>query len=218
MFLTLNFIVMEELLDALIRRQHENSDWDFYKERQHVENLFYSRFNFFLVFYGVFIAAIVSLFDSELAKDCPLVLGLLFLGIIISLLMQYTLCNIHQTLQIILKLIDGLPAYHSSPIISSLRFRGHTGFIMAFFIPFLCILFSFCILWYCLGDLCEYKMPLFVFSAVLVLLISLYCLRTANYHIPEERLRNVINTASGALAPNAECINVFVTYQRSEKY
>ena len=132
--------------------------------------------------------------------------------------MQYTLCNLHQTLQIILKLIDGLPAYHSSPIISSLRFRGHTAFIMAFFIPFLCILFSFCILWYCLGDLCEYKMPLFVFSAVLVLLISLYCLRTANYHIPEERLRNVINTASGALAPNAECINVFVTYQRSEKY
>ena len=199
---------MKELLDALIKRQHENSNWNFYNERQHVETLFYSRFNFFIVFYGMFIAAIVNLLDLKGVKDNPIILGLLFFGIIISLLMQYTLCNIHHTLQILLKIIDGLPSYHSSPIISSLRCRGLTGFVIAFFIPFFCILFLYCVLWYCLEDSCEYKMPLFIFSAVLTLLISCYNLHTANNRIPEERLRDMINAASGNLPPNAENINV----------
>lgn len=136
-------------MDSLIEKQYKTSGWNFYNEREHIENLFYSRFNFFLVFFGMFVAAIATFLSSSTTMQNPIiVLGTLLLGILVLLLIQYTLCNIYRTLEIILKIIDGLPPYHSSPIISSLRSRGYTGVILAFVIPSLCVVFLYLILYF----------------------------------------------------------------------
>ena len=169
---------MEKQLDTLIQTQHKNSEWNFYHERQHVENLFYSRFNFFLVFYGMLITAIATILGSQkITENSIIVLGVLILGILVLLFMQYTLCNVYHTLQIILTLIDALPSYHSSPIISSLRNRGNTGIIIAFVIPSFCIAFLYFILDHIMNDYCCGSTTLylwFVASTIIIWLFNLY--------------------------------------------
>lgn len=186
---------MEKQLDTLIQAQHKNSEWNFYHERQHVENLFYSRFNFFLVFYGMLITAIATLLSSSEERENSVILGILILGILVLLLMQYTLCNVYHTLQIILKLVDGLPSYHSSPIISSLRNRGGTGIIIAFVIPSFCIAFLYLILYHRLGDYCcgsALPFLLFLLPTTIIWLFNLYI---AIRGISERKLRDVIGKA-----------------------
>ena len=188
---------MEDELNNLIEMQQKYSGWNFYNEREHVENLFYSRFNFFLVFYGMLIAAIATFLCSSAVKENLVVLqGFLFLGILVLLLMQYMLCNVHHTLQILLKLIDGLPSYHSSPIISSLRRRGNTGFLIAFLIPFFCISFLCFISCNYMDDNCTSAIQFLVFSGILILMFCLYNLFIAIRGISDKELREVINRAS----------------------
>lgn len=192
----LKFTTMEKQLDILIQTQHENSGWNFYNERQHVENLFYSRFNFFLVFYGMLIAAIATFLSTSTVMENPImILGLLALGILILLFMQYTLCNVYHTLQIILTLIDGLPSYHSSPIISSLRDRGNTGILIAFYIPSFCIAFLYLILYYCMEDYCCGSALPFLLFLLPTTIIWLFNLCTAIRRISERKLRDVIGKA-----------------------
>lgn len=191
---------MEKQLDTLIKVQHEKSGWNFYNEREHVENLFYSRFNFFLVFYGMLIAAIATFLSSpDAMKSSVIVLGILVLGILVLLFMQYTLCNVHHTLQILLKLIDGLPPCHSSPIISSLRDRGNTGIIIAFVIPSFCIAFLYLILYHCMEKYCcgsTTSCLWFVASTIIIWLLNLY---TAIRRISKKELKDVIDKASLSL-------------------
>lgn len=168
---------MEKQLETLIKEQQEKSGWNFYHERQHVENLFYSRFNFFLVFYGMLITAIATILGSQKITENSVILGILILGILVLLFMQYTLCNVYHTLQIILTLIDALPSYHSSPIISSLRNRGNTGIIIAFVIPSFCIAFLYFILDHLMDGVCCRSTTLylwFVASTIIIWLFNLY--------------------------------------------
>ena len=121
--------IKEELRVALrnmMKAQKDETDWNFYHERQHVENLFYSRFNFFLVLYGMIVAAAASL-ESAIAglEKCEdpdvylnIICGLLICGIVILVLVWLTLRRNCQTLNIILQIIDRLPPHHSSPILS----------------------------------------------------------------------------------------------------
>ena len=67
-------------IEQIMKAQKDETGWNFYHERQHVENLFYSRFNFFLVLYGMFVAAIVSL---ECDSNKLFELGLLMFAIVI---------------------------------------------------------------------------------------------------------------------------------------
>ena len=114
------------VLRDMMKAQKDETDWNFYHERQHVENLFYSRFNFFLVLYGMIVAAAASL-ESAIAglEECKdpdvylnIICGLLIFGIVILFFVWLTLGRNYQTLDIILQIIDRLPPHHSSPILS----------------------------------------------------------------------------------------------------
>ena len=89
-------------IEQIMKTQLDETAWNFYHERQHVENLFYSRFNFFLVLYGMFVAAIVSL---ECDSKKPFEVGLLMFAIVILSLVWATLCRNYQTLRIILYIL-----------------------------------------------------------------------------------------------------------------
>ena len=139
-------------LRKMMKAQKDETDWNFYHERQHVENLFYSRFNFFLVLYGMIVAAAASL-ESAIAglgkcEDLDFYLyvicGLLICGIVILVLVWFTLRRNCQTLDIILQIIDRLPPHHSSPILSEYMKANSkipsSRTLMSVVIPLCCIL------------------------------------------------------------------------------
>lgn len=133
--------------NALIKKmksQKDETDWNFYHERQHVENLFYSRFNFFLMLFGMFVAAIVTLqSDLKCNINSYVLIGLVFFAIIVLSLVWATLCRNYQTLQIVLYILDeGLPPHHTSPFLSTQMKKSkipRSKNLMALYIPFICI-------------------------------------------------------------------------------
>lgn len=141
-------------IEQIMKAQLDETGWNFYHERQHVENLFYSRFNFFLVLYGMFVAAIVTLqSDLECKIDSCVIIALVFFAIIILSLVWATLCRNYQTLGMILYILDkGLPAYHSSPYLSEYMEGNskiwHSRDLMATCIPACCLLSLYIYLWY----------------------------------------------------------------------
>lgn len=139
-------------LRKMMKAQKDETDWNFYHERQHVENLFYSRFNFFLVLYGMIVAAAASL-ESAIAglEECKdpdvylnIICGLLIFGIVILFFVWLTLGRNYQTLDIILQIIDRLPPHHSSPILSKYMEENSkipsSRTLMSVVIPLCCIL------------------------------------------------------------------------------
>ena len=139
-------------LRNMMKAQKDETDWNFYHERQHVENLFYSRFNFFLVLYGMIVAAAASL-ESAIAglEECKdpdvylnIICGLLIFGIVILSFVWLTLRRNCQTLDIILQIIDRLPPHHSSPILSKYMEENSkipsSRTLMSMVIPLCCIL------------------------------------------------------------------------------
>ena len=132
------------LIEKMMKAQKDETDWNFYHERQHVENLFYSRFNFFLMLFGMFVAAIVTLqSDLKCNINSYVLIGLVFFAIIVLSLVWATLCRNYQTLQIVLYILDeGLPPYHTSPFLSA-QMEGSkipsSKNLMALYIPFICI-------------------------------------------------------------------------------
>lgn len=139
-------------LERIMKSQLNETGWNFYNERQHVENLFYSRFNFFLVLYGMIVAAAASL-ESAIAglEKCVdldfylyVICGLLICGIVILVLVWFTLRRNCQTLNIILQIIDCLPPHHSSPILSKYMVENSkipsSRTLMSMVIPPCCIL------------------------------------------------------------------------------
>lgn len=149
-----DFIKEEDrvVLRDMMKAQKDETDWNFYHERQHVENLFYSRFNFFMVLYGMIVAAAASL-ESAIAglEKCEdldfylyVICGLLICGIFILVLVWFTLRRNCQTLDIILQIIDRLPPHHSSPILSEYM-KANSNILssktlMSMVIPSCCIL------------------------------------------------------------------------------
>lgn len=137
-------------IEKMLSVQKSKMGWNFYNERQHVETLFYNRFNYFLMLYGFFIAAIVSLENAPNCTICSeIMVCLLSFSIIILSLVWTTLCRNYQTLCIILHILDeGLPEYHSSPILSINMEKNskiwHSRDLMAIVIPFVCIV-SLCV-------------------------------------------------------------------------
>lgn len=150
-----NHFIKEEdrvVLRDMMKAQKDETDWNFYHERQHVENLFYSRFNFFLVLYGMIVAAAASL-ESAIAglEKCEdpdvylnIICGLLIFGIVILSFVWLTLRRNCQTLDIILQIIDRLPPHHSSPILSEYMKANSkipsSRTLMSVVIPLCCIL------------------------------------------------------------------------------
>lgn len=186
-------------IEELAKAQKDIVGWNFYQERQHVEGLFYSRFNFFLVFYGMFIAAIATLAVSSIGKEYPYMTQfMLSFGVIILMFMQYTLYNVHQTLQLILSIIDNLPDYHSSPIISCLRVKEHTGFIISVIIPLICISSLLCILCY----LTQYNSTMLNILQIFPLLVFIMYLYDHNCYIKKLK-ENIPAEINIKMTPNS---------------
>lgn len=180
-------------LRNMMKAQKDETDWNFYHERQHVENLFYSRFNFFLVLYGMIVAAAASL-ESAIAglEECKdpdvylnIICGLLICGIVILVLVWFTLRRNCQTLNIILQIIDRLPPHHSSPILSEYM-KANSNIpssrtLMSMVIPPCCILSLVIYLVYIFKERLglfntEYCLPCKILCAiVLIVLIVRLC-------------------------------------------
>lgn len=156
-------------LEQIMKSQLNETGWNFYNERQHVETLFYNRFNFFLMLYGMFVAAIASL-----ECDCNALFeyGLLIFAIIILILVWATLCRNYQTLRMILYIVDNLPNYHSSSILS--RYMGKSSILrsrdlMALWIPFSCIVsLAAYLMWITIHHVCIYKCVAFLMPIIIV--------------------------------------------------
>lgn len=168
-------------IEQIMKAQLDETAWNFYHERQHVENLFYSRFNFFLVLYGMFVAAIVTLqSDLECKIDSCVIIALVFFAIIILSLVWATLCRNYQTLRMVLCILDkGLPAYHSSPILSKYMKENskiwRSGDLMAKWIPACCLISLYIYLWY-IYDMSDVLIPdLFeIIGGILIFVLLFY--------------------------------------------
>jgi len=121
----------------------DQETWTYYHEREFIENLLCTRFNFFLVFYSLIIAGFVTT-----TKECykPIIL---ILGTIISILLALTIYRSHIKLDIIIK--DCLKfrdpnSHHPSAIIEKIcnerkpwiRRIFSVRWIIGWFIPLLC--------------------------------------------------------------------------------
>lgn len=183
-------------IEQIMKAQLDETGWNFYHERQHVENLFYSRFNFFLVLYGMFVAAIASL---ECDSKKPFEVGLLMFAIVILSLVWATLCRNYQTLRMILYILDnGLPEYHSSPILSSYMKLGclnipSSGYFISIFIPFVCLMSLYGYLWYII-EMGPVDIPCLLkciglVAIIVSLLLSLYSVGIVLYRNREKKLK-----------------------------
>lgn len=228
-------------VEEIMQVQKEKTDWNFYHERQHVENLFYSRFNFFLMLYGIFVAAATSIENPT----TDLVKGLLLTGIIVLSLIWVTLYRNYQTLREVLEIIDNLPEYHSSPILSYYMGYSKTPrskFLMAIIIPFCCIIslliFLLCI---CFRDFVESLNVCCCIGGILILFLFVsfcfyawrclkVCVCKGNtklskedkvdevYSIMEEaRIKNVSTCVNNVVNSSVSTINLLRCCKKSRK-
>ena len=52
-------------IERKLQIQHESCGWTLYSERAHVENIFYSRFNYFMLIFTLFVSVIVAVYVSD---------------------------------------------------------------------------------------------------------------------------------------------------------
>lgn len=199
-------------LEQIMKSQLNETGWNFYNERQHVETLFYNRFNFFLMLYGMFVAAIASL-----ECDCNALFeyGLLIFAIIILILVWATLCRNYQTLRMILCILDkGLPAYHSSPILSKYMKENskiwRSGDLMAKWIPFSCIVsLAAYLMWITIHHVCIYKYVAFLMPIIIVCLYF-FSSKIKKYNKDEFLIRMLEDVVSRAKYIKKPCDNCVV--------
>lgn len=209
----------KEKIERIMQVQKEKTGWNFYHERQHVETLFYNRFNFFLMLYGFFIAAIATLENATNCTICSkIMVGLLIFGIIILFGVWATLWRNYQTLCLILYILDkGLPKYHSSPILSKYMEKNskicRSKDLMVKWIPGCCI-----------ASLCVYLVYLlylklcfcaFVFLAI-VLLMILYklidiCLQNVKECCQEDKLDKYLSNITTIHMPSIKTTKINYT-------
>lgn len=101
----LSELTEEEIREAF-KKQKENDVWDFYKEREFMENLLSQRFNFLILMYAIFVSAFATI-QGTTSKIIILAVGalvILFVGLtiyrgyvklIISLKILYSLWDDH---------------------------------------------------------------------------------------------------------------------------
>ena len=92
--------------------QMKNTDWTFYSEREFIENLFSTRFNYLLVLYSLFIAAFAAI-DGKINK-----LIILALGLIVIFLVSLTIYRAYIKLIINFKILHDMPDQHVFPMIA----------------------------------------------------------------------------------------------------
>jgi hypothetical protein len=93
-------VYTDEELRAANRRQRDDYDWDFSREREFMENLFCTRFNFLLVAYSLFITA-----AAGAAQNRPLFVAICFAGSAVCLMVWLTIVRAYAKLDVLFKVL-----------------------------------------------------------------------------------------------------------------
>lgn len=118
--------------------QRKNGDWTFYNEREFMENLFCTRLNYFFVIFSLILMAAVTV-----RSNTNLILVLL-IGVIIQLLLWFSVYRIYIKLDIVLKILHNLDEYHVFSVTDKcLKERKHHSFrvisLLGTWLPLLCV-------------------------------------------------------------------------------
>jgi hypothetical protein len=97
-------------LETLLKSQKKDADWTFYNEREFLENLLQTRFNFLIAVYAIFFAA----FFTAKVDDRIIIL---FIGFFVTLLVSKTVFRIYFKVDILLKILYELGDNYTSSII-----------------------------------------------------------------------------------------------------
>jgi hypothetical protein len=92
--------------------QKEKSNWTFYNEREFMENLLQTRFNFLITVYAIFCNSYFGVSDNK-SKIIILILGLS-----ITILMWFPIYRIYKKVDILLTILHKLGTEHTSPMIA----------------------------------------------------------------------------------------------------
>ena len=86
-------------IERKLQIQHESCGWTLYSERAHVENIFYSRFNYFMLIFTLFVSVIVAVYVSDDVnhKGCTIFFLSLWGSFILGYL-EYTLIKTFKVL------------------------------------------------------------------------------------------------------------------------
>lgn len=123
-------------------KQKKNGDWTFYDERQFMENLFCTRLNYFFIIFSLILMAAVTV-----RSNTNLIL-VLFIGLIIQLLLWFSVNRIYVKLDIVLKILHNLDEHHVFSITDKcLKKRRHYSFsvvsLLGTWLPLLCVIIWF---------------------------------------------------------------------------
>lgn len=110
------------------------------KEREYVENLFYSKFNFFILFFTLFLGLEITVINTEYSPcyfdKWQILLLLMAISLFISTGISYTLIRSRKILEEVLKIRD-----KNDELAKELKKkigRGYTNLIIGVVIPILC--------------------------------------------------------------------------------
>jgi len=87
-------------LRAAYARQREFYDWDFSSEREFMENLFCTRFNFLLVTYSLFVTAAAAAVQNR-----GLFVSVAFAGAAVCLLVSLTIIRAYAKLDVLFRVL-----------------------------------------------------------------------------------------------------------------
>ena len=134
----LKFYSVDEIIEVQ-DHAHEKYGWDFHQEREFMENLFCTRFNFLLVVYSLFLAA------SAATKSQTNMTIVLYLGSFLTLLISITIWRCYVKLNIIFKFLHKLPDHPIEFIRNETNELGLIGIkgvnlIIGLWIPLFCFI------------------------------------------------------------------------------
>ncbi|RYU93019.1 hypothetical protein [Emticicia agri] len=111
-----------EFLNEAFKNQKKDIGWDFYAERQFIENLFCQRFNYLIAIYAIIIAGAGSA-KNQFFLNC-----ILCIGFIVVFLLSLVLYRAYIKLIILLKILHRLESHHVFPIIETeMKQQGKTA-------------------------------------------------------------------------------------------
>lgn len=120
-------------------KQRESGDWTFYEEREFMENLFCTRLNYFFIIFSLILMAAVTV------RTNINLIWVLLIGVIIQLLLWFSIYRIYIKLDIVLKILHNLDEYHVFSVTDKmLKERKHLSFkvipLLGTWLPLLCVI------------------------------------------------------------------------------
>ena len=119
--------ILKPILLSFMRNKRKMEIGLFYDERQFMENLFCTRLNYFFIIFSLILMAAVTV-----RSNTNLIL-VLFIGLIIQLLLWFSVNRIYVKLDIVLKILHNLDEHHVFSITDKcLKKRRHYFFQCCF--------------------------------------------------------------------------------------